>query len=506
MRAVYIFLLLTELAVQKVLSSENTHTNKTYCVAEYLRQYGYLNVTENEITSIDHTELKEALEIFQEYYNITKDGELNEMTLNLTNRPRCGVVDDPAFSVYHYKWNKDIIKWHYGFVNSTYMELARKAFEIWSQAANLKFEHDPKHPDIFIMNTRYNHKQYLNRHFCSTPLDGIGGKLAHAQLPSSRDIPLEIHIDQDEMWYLGMDHPELPEFQVSLLAVLLHEIGHTLGITHSNYENSLMFAYYNHYDYRLTLHEDDILAAQFLYGPPLEPQKEDDPVQGNDDDAEGAPEYPEDRFRAEPNVAKNNTHRPTLCELDNVRQLLIINSQEMSHKRKCNEEELLQILDESDDEMSVGESSNEDVSSGDTSDDDYRVDLENSEGSESTDDSSLEDSNEKPDDIQDNFQGKLKRGEYEFVVNQHGTIATRWQDSKEVTVLSNFHDTTVQTAYRKQKDGTKLVVDCPAAICFYNRYMGGVDLSDQKVSVYDFDRRSKKWWKKQSIANYPSLV
>ena len=26
--------------------------------------------------------------------------------------------------------------------------------------------------------------------------------------------------------------------------------------------------------------------------------------------------------------------------------------------------------------------------------------------------------------------------------------------------------------------------------------MGGVDLSDQKVNVYDFNRKSTKWWKK----------
>lgn len=31
---------------------------------------------------------------------------------------------------------------------------------------------------------------------------------------------------------------------------------------------------------------------------------------------------------------------------------------------------------------------------------------------------------------------------------------------------------------------------------FYNKIMGGVDLSDQKVGTYDFDRKSKKWWKK----------
>ncbi|XP_046394787.1 piggyBac transposable element-derived protein 4-like [Ischnura elegans] len=94
------------------------------------------------------------------------------------------------------------------------------------------------------------------------------------------------------------------------------------------------------------------------------------------------------------------------------------------------------------------------------------------------------------------FQGKLKRGEFEFLANHQRTMAARWQDSKEVTVLSNCHDATVNTANRKQKDGRKVKVDCPELICFYNKYMGGVDLSDQKVGVYDFDRRSNKWWKK----------
>lgn len=30
----------------------------------------------------------------------------------------------------------------------------------------------------------------------------------------------------------------------------------------------------------------------------------------------------------------------------------------------------------------------------------------------------------------------------------------------------------------------------------YNEIMSGVDLSDQKVSVYDNNRKSSKWWKK----------
>ena len=49
---------------------------------------------------------------------------------------------------------------------------------------------------------------------------------------------------------------------------------------------------------------------------------------------------------------------------------------------------------------------------------------------------------------------------------------------------------------RKQKDGTRKQFQCPNAIALYNEIMGGVDLSDQKVNVYDFNRKSTKWWKK----------
>lgn len=91
---------------------------------------------------------------------------------------------------------------------------------------------------------------------------------------------------------------------------------------------------------------------------------------------------------------------------------------------------------------------------------------------------------------------KLVKGQHEYLANDQQTLAARWQDSKEVVVLSNCHDTTVNQVIRKQKDGTKMTVSCPSMISFYNQHMGGVDLSDQKVAVYDFGRKSKKWWKK----------
>ncbi|XP_055376720.1 piggyBac transposable element-derived protein 4-like [Condylostylus longicornis] len=91
---------------------------------------------------------------------------------------------------------------------------------------------------------------------------------------------------------------------------------------------------------------------------------------------------------------------------------------------------------------------------------------------------------------------KLERGEYIFKSNQHGTMAVKWQDTKEVLVLSNCHTNTVGTVKRKMKDGQKLDVPCPDIIKCYRYVMGGVDLADKMVGVYDLDRKSTKWWKK----------
>ncbi|CAH1974762.1 unnamed protein product [Acanthoscelides obtectus] len=91
---------------------------------------------------------------------------------------------------------------------------------------------------------------------------------------------------------------------------------------------------------------------------------------------------------------------------------------------------------------------------------------------------------------------KMNRGECEFLTNQSSSLATRWQDTKEVIVLSNCQSTVMTSVKRKDKSGKKVDVPCPTAIAFYNEIMGGVDLADQMSGVYNLDRKSCKWWKK----------
>lgn len=61
---------------------------------------------------------------------------------------------------------------------------------------------------------------------------------------------------------------------------------------------------------------------------------------------------------------------------------------------------------------------------------------------------------------------------------QHGNVtATVWQDNKPVPVVATNADLTITTeVHRKNKDGSRAVVQCPE---LYNRYMGGVNRNDQ---------------------------
>ena len=61
----------------------------------YLQKYGYLRKSENNTQlSFEEGELKQAISLFQEYYQIPGDGTLNNYTLYQMRKPRCGLPDN----------------------------------------------------------------------------------------------------------------------------------------------------------------------------------------------------------------------------------------------------------------------------------------------------------------------------------------------------------------------------------------------------------------------------
>ena len=85
--------------------------------------------------------------------------------------------------------------------------------------------------------------------------------LAWAEMPSNNDYngTLLTKFDLAERWVL----PEDWIYGTVLRTVAAHEIGHLLGLDHSNDEEALMYPYIND---ALKPREDDIGKIQELYG------------------------------------------------------------------------------------------------------------------------------------------------------------------------------------------------------------------------------------------------
>lgn len=62
--------------------------------------------------------------VFQDYYNLTLDSNLNDETLFQMNSRRCGVRDDFSnFHRYTIKWATIHLRWHYSYENPSVLEI-----------------------------------------------------------------------------------------------------------------------------------------------------------------------------------------------------------------------------------------------------------------------------------------------------------------------------------------------------------------------------------------------
>jgi hypothetical protein len=205
--------------------------------------------------------------------------------------------ESAAFSEYRAISQWDKLELTYFFINGTGKlpgneehDLVRQAFALWAQSTPLTFTEisDGSQADIAI-------GWAPGEHGDGDPFDGPGDVLAHASFPNPYDDrQVFLHFDDDERWVNSDSR------NVDLLTVAAHEIGHTLGLGHSNDPNALMFPSYSG-PHRF-LGNDDLTGAQSLYGVASAPQP--------------APNIPADN--SPPPSASDDSDRDGIADRDEV--------------------------------------------------------------------------------------------------------------------------------------------------------------------------------------------
>ncbi|WP_298232496.1 matrixin family metalloprotease [uncultured Azohydromonas sp.] len=145
------------------------------------------------------------------------------------------------------------------FMPQGYLGEIQRAFDAWSAVADLTFQYVPDDGARANYPTASGDIR-IGGHY----MNGTGGVLAHGFFPpnNGNSIAGDIHFDTGDSWTIGFAGPGYDIFQV-----FTHELGHALGLGHSDQIGALMYPYYS--ESFSGPQADDIAGMQYLYGAPL---------------------------------------------------------------------------------------------------------------------------------------------------------------------------------------------------------------------------------------------
>jgi hypothetical protein len=244
-------------------------------VARFLERFGYLVRRQSPAASMESMrfdgELEEAIARYQRLHSLPDTGLLDAETLRLMNTPRCGVADITGETMLASLagpgsgWGKRDITFTADLVHNVPALGAAavrneivNAFSVWAMAGALRFT-EAFPADIFLAFHRGDHGDgHPSLAFDGTP----GGSLGHAFPPPHPRLAGQVHLDADERW-----STVLPvSGSADLPTLLLHEIGHALGLEHDTQDRSaVMHERFEVGGDRRSLSLSDVTAIRAVY-------------------------------------------------------------------------------------------------------------------------------------------------------------------------------------------------------------------------------------------------
>ena len=230
----------------------------------YLQQFGYLDKEGAPPNLGDDVMMTAALREFQKMAGLPMTGQMTRETMEMMRMPRCGNRDleKPVYGKRRRRYKAEGSKWPrnnvtYSIINystdmqpSVQLKEIQRAFDLWASYTPLRFTRTSGRADIEISFGRLQHGDPY-------PFDGPGLVLAHAFFPQYGG---EIHMDDDEFYTSGTFSG------TNFFQVFIHELGHSLGLSHSQYSSALMAPFYTGYQPNFRLHSDDIAGIRSIYG------------------------------------------------------------------------------------------------------------------------------------------------------------------------------------------------------------------------------------------------